>query len=430
MAQIDQALAAQIEAIIHQPTFRALERIWRSLDFLCQKVDFAENILIQILSVSQKDLLEDFLDSPEITQSGLYRLAYVAEYGQFGGQPLGAIICEYEITNAPDDYKLLARAAEVGAATHAPFLFPVGPKFFGLNSFADLDNARDLADIFRQKNYQRWRSLRTDENSRYLALCWPGFALRRPYAPESVYSFSYAEKAVLPETDYLWGSGTYLVALAMAQSFAQFRWGVSMIEENGGGLIKGLLSLPTPAMGYNRPRICLNYLVSEKNETILAEEGLISLSLTREPGEALIVSANSVLAPKTFGPSEGGEEASLSHRLSTKLPYMTIINRLAHYIKVLQRENIGGWKGASALETELNKWLNQFITDMDNPEPLARGRHPLRRGRVMVRPEPSRPGWYRVNLTVRPHYKLLGANFDLSLTGRLEKMEWGQSPAS
>ena len=38
-----------------------------------------------------------------------------------------------------------------------------------------------------------------------------------------------------------------------------------------------------------------------------------------------------------------GKEAETNYKLGTQLPYMMIVNRLAHYIKVLQREQIGSW---------------------------------------------------------------------------------------
>jgi type VI secretion system protein ImpC len=31
------------------------------------------------------------------------------------------------------------------------------------------------------------------------------------------------------------------------------------------------------------------------------------------------------------------------------------------------------------------------------------------------------PGWYRVSLSVRPHFKYMGAYFTLSLVGKLDK---------
>ena len=51
---------------------------------------------------------------------------------------------------------------------------------------------------------------------------------------------------------------------------------------------------------------------------------------------------------------------------------MFIMTRLAHYIKVLQREQIGSWKERQDLERELNNWINQYVADMEDPSPSVR----------------------------------------------------------
>ena len=66
--------------------------------------------------MSQKeDLLEDFEDSPEVSKSGLYRHVYSAEFGQFGGQPYGAIVSNYSFSPSTPDIKLLQNVASVSA---------------------------------------------------------------------------------------------------------------------------------------------------------------------------------------------------------------------------------------------------------------------------------------------------------------------------
>jgi len=100
---------------------------------------------------------------------------------------------------------------------------------------------------------------------------------------------------------------------------------------------------------------------------------------------------------------------------------MFIISRLAHYLKVIQRENIGTWKERSDLEIELNNWIRQYVSDMDNPMPGVRSRRPLRQAEIGVEEVPGEPGWYRVSLKVRPHFKYMGAYFTLSLVGKLDK---------
>jgi type VI secretion system protein ImpC len=100
---------------------------------------------------------------------------------------------------------------------------------------------------------------------------------------------------------------------------------------------------------------------------------------------------------------------------------MFVINRLAHYLKVIQRENIGTWKERTDLESELNKWISQYVTEMDNPPPIARSKRPLRQAQVTVDSVEGEPGWYKVGLKVRPHFKYMGAFFTLSLVGKLDK---------
>jgi type VI secretion system protein ImpC len=58
---------------------------------------------------------------------------------------------------------------------------------------------------------------------------------------------------------------------------------------------------------------------------------------------------------------------------------------------------------------------------MDNPAPAIRARKPLREARVLVENVEGQPGWYRVKLEVRPFFKYMGADFTLSLVGKLDK---------
>ena len=100
---------------------------------------------------------------------------------------------------------------------------------------------------------------------------------------------------------------------------------------------------------------------------------------------------------------------------------MYVMNRLAHYLKVIQRENIGSWKERTDLERELNTWIRQYVADQDNPPASVRSRKPLRQAQVTVESVPGEPGWYKVGMKVRPHFKYMGAFFTLSLVGKLDK---------
>lgn len=423
IAEIDRKLGLQIDAILHHPDFQTLESAWRSLKLLVDKTDFRENIKLEILNVSKEDLIEDFEDSPEIPKSGLYKTAYTAEYGQFGGQPYAAMIGNFDFGPGAQDIKLLQNIASVAAMAHAPFVAAAGPQFFGLEDFNELPNLKDLKSIFEGPKYIKWQSFRESEDSRYVGLAMPRFLLRTPYSSEDagVKSFEYNENVSEGHDKYLWGNTAFQFATRLTDSFAKYRWCANIIGPQGGGAIEDMNLHQYEAMGATQTKIPTEILISERREFELAEEGFIALTMRKDSDNAAFFSANSVQKPKFFGISKEGKEAELNYKLGLQLPYMFVINRLAHYLKVIQRENIGTWKERSDLEKELNQWISQYVTEMDNPPPIARSRRPLREAQVTVESVAGEPGWYKVGLKVRPHFKYMGAFFTLSLVGKLDK---------
>lgn len=69
--------------------------------------------------------------------------------------------------------KLLQYMGALGAMAHAPFISSVGPEFFGIDSFEELPNIKDLKSTFESPKYTKWRSLRESEDARYLGLTAP-----------------------------------------------------------------------------------------------------------------------------------------------------------------------------------------------------------------------------------------------------------------
>src|SRR5690606_1677536 len=163
------------------------------------------------------------------------------------------------------------------------------------------------------------------------------------------------------------------------------------------------------SMGEIETKIPTEALLSDRREYELAEEDFIALTKRQGRDNAGFFSANSSQQPKFLGNSEEVWSADVRSRLGTPQPYLFLVNRLAHYLKVLQREQIGAWKERTDLELELNKWIRQYVADQDNPSPEVRGRRPLRAAQVKVTDVEGEPGWYRVSLSVRPHFKYMGA---------------------
>lgn len=87
IAHIDDLISRQMDEILHNENLQQLESTWRGLHFLVSRTDFNENIKINLFNVTKEEILEDFENNPDITQSVIYKNIYSAEYGQFGGEP-------------------------------------------------------------------------------------------------------------------------------------------------------------------------------------------------------------------------------------------------------------------------------------------------------------------------------------------------------
>ncbi len=422
IAEIDRMLGKQMDAILHQPEFQQLESSWRSLKLLVDRTDFRENIKLEVLHVTKEDLLDDFENAADITCSGIYKHVYTAGYGQFGGEPVAAMVGNYNFGPSSPDIKLLSYMASVGAMSHAPFLAAPAPEFFNLNSFEELPNLKEIKDLFAGPRHAKWRAFRESEDARHVALTGPRFMLRSAYHPQEqpIESFNYNEGIAGQHDNYLWGNSAFLLASCINDSFARYRWCPNIIGPQSGGAVEDLPVHLYESLGQLQAKIPTEVLISDRKEFELAEEGFIALTMRKDSDNAAFFSANSVQKPKHFPKTPEGLQAQTNYKLGTQLPYLFIVNRLAHYIKVLQREQIGSWKERRDLESELNKWIKQYVADQENPSADVRSRRPLRAARIEVSDVAGDPGWYQVSLAVRPHFKYMGANFEISLVGRLD----------
>ncbi len=423
IAEIDHKISKQLDQILHDAKFQKLESAWRGLKFTVDRTDFRENVKCEVLNVSKEDLQADFEDAPEVTKSGMYRIAYTAEYGTFGGKPIGCIFGNYSFGPGPGDIALLQSIASVSTMAHAPFFAAVAPEFFGEKDWTKLPNLKDIKSIFESPQYTKWQSFRETEDARYVGLTMPRFLLRLPYGPMTtpIKSFTYEEDVIGKHDAYCWGNSAYAMATRIADSFAKFRWCPNIIGPQAGGTVENLPLHQYQAMGEVQTKIPTEVLISERREFELSEEGMIALCFRKDSDNACFFSANSVQKPKYFGQSAEGREAEMNYRLGTQLPYMFISCRIAHYLKVLQREQIGTWKERGDLEKELNDWIGQYVADQDNVTPAIRGRRPLRKAQIIVTEVEGNAGWYKVDMKIRPHFKYMGAFFTLSLVGKLDK---------
>lgn len=420
IAGLDQKLSDQINVILHDEKFQKMESSWKGLKFLVDATNFRKNIKLEVLNVSKEELREDFEDTPEPVQSGLYSQLYKQEYDQPGAEPVGAIIGNYEFGRGPQDIALLQNISKVAAATHAPFIGSVGHEFFGLKDISELPNIPDIEPIFEQAEYTKWNAFRETEDSRYVGLTLPKFLLRLPYGEETIPVKAFNFKEYVSGQDhnkYLWGNASFAFAANMARSFADNGWCVNIRGPKAGGLVEDLPLHLYESGGDKATKIPTEVLVSDRREFEMAELGFIPLSFYKNKDYACFFSAHSSQKPKKYNTAE----ATANSKLCANLPYLFLVSRLAHYLKVIQRENIGAAKEEAELKEELETWLKGLVTELPNPGPDQKAKWPLKSASVEVTPNPANPGFYHVEMKVRPHFQIEGVDVDLSLVSQMPR---------
>jgi len=418
VAFIDKLISAQLDEIVHSDPFQKLEAQWKQLKFLVDRTNFKKNVKIEILNVSKQDLQEDFEDSPEIIQSALYKHVYVDEYDTPGGEPYGALISSYEFDSGSPDIGLLTDISHVSAAAHCPFVGSVGAKFFSKSSVHELPKIDDLESYLDRAEYIKWRGFRDSEDSRYVGLVLPRFLLRLPYDPENnpVSDFHYTESVTGAEHEkYLWGNASFAFAANMVRSFVDNGWCVQIRGPESGGKVEDL-PIHTFDVGKGAQlKIPTEILIPETREFEFANQGFIPFSYYKNRDYGCFFSANSSRRPEEFD----NPTVTANERINARLPYIFLTARLAHYLKVLQRENIGATKSAMVLEQELNNWVKGLVTEMKNPGPELAATHPLSYGKVSVTENVDNPGFFRVALSVMPHFQVEGIDVSLSLVSKM-----------
>ena len=420
VAHIDKKISDQVNAILHHPDLQKLESAWRGLKHVVDNTNFRRNIKIEILNVSKDDLSADFEDAPEPIQSGLFKHVYNQEYDQYGGTPIGSIIGNYAFHNNLPDIDLLRNLSKISASTHAPFIGAIDPQFLGMKSIEELPTTPEIRAIFEKVDYAAWRSFRESEDSRYVGLTMPRFLLRSPYSQDGIKAktFNFNEEAG-GETheNYLWGNASYAFAANLTQSFAQHGWCVNIRGPQAGGLVEDMPVHYYEASGDTKIKIPTEVLISDRQEFELSEEGFIPLLYKKDHDYSCFFSANSSQKPQEYHDAD----ATANSRLSARLPYLFLCSRIAHYLKVIQRENIGAAKEKEDLQKELNTWLETLITEHPNPGAKLKAERPLKEGQVIVSDIADNPGFYNVEMNIRPHFQIEGINVALSLVSRMPK---------
>lgn len=408
ISAVDAQLSAQMDEILHEPTFQAIESGWRGLRLLVDRTPFhlANQNQIFVLDASKGELERD-LQAP-LRADKLHRVVFDDASEIYGREAFGAIIANYSFGPSAPDIALLHRIADIVEQTHTPFIAAAGPQFWDKDGFTEVATMHNL-EVFDKPS---WEELRRSPNSNYIGLAMPRFLLREPYGPSDwrVNTFGYHERVAQSREHYLWGNACFAFATRLTHSFAKFGWCPYVIGPTSGGMVE---YLPIHSLGYEILHPPVEIVISDSMLTRFSEEGFIPLVWKRGTADACFVCAPSVQMPLDLEDTK----ARTNFRLGTQLPYLFLVSRIAHHIVGDRLLCTGG--GLSAWQLE--RWLTRRAWQYGSiDDPLSSDQveiWPLHGVTITVDEVDREPGWFSVRLELEPHIKFAGQFFQLSIRG-------------
>ena len=423
---LDRKLTEQINLIIHTEEFLALEGAWRGLHHLVNNTETDEQLKIKVMNVSKKEMgksLKKFRGTAW-DQSPLFKRIYDEEYGQFGGEPFGLLVGDYQFDHSPQDVQMLSDLAQVAASAHAPFLAAAAPSVMQMESWDELSNPRDLTKIFQTPEYASWRSLRESEDARYIGLAMPRFLARLPYGAktEPVEEFGFEEDVVRAEGEgekFAWCNSAYAMATNITRAFKLYGWCSQIRGVESGGAVDGLPVYTFPdADGGVAMQCPTEIAIPDRREAELAKNGFMPLIFKKNSDFAAFIGAQSFQKPQEYD----DPAATANANLAARLPYLFATCRFAHFLKCMVRDKIGSSKTKAQLQEWLQSWLTMYVDGSpDSSTDDWKATHPLAEGTVELEENEENPGYYRAKFFLKPHYQLEGLTVSLRLVSRMPK---------
>lgn len=428
IARIDQQLAAQLNEILHQPDFQALEALWRGVSVVTSRIpaDRDNGVALDLLDLSKEDLRNDFLEHPaDIPGSGLYAKVYAQIYGQHEAQPYGLMIGAYAFERTAADMQLLTDIGDVCRASHCPFVAAVSARFFGFARPAEITPGawENLNERFAAPEFIPFKTFRQTEAARYIGLTFPRFLLRPPYGvgrhDRWLANFVEASAAPSAHDAFCWGNAAFAFGAAAARSFTRWGW-LAELTAGRGSSIEGLPVEPDNVFRHSAWKRPVETWIPDTGGLALSQQGFIPFQSGRQPDGADFLDPPSAHQPSG---SLRGMHDPASAPQQTNLANLMFLCRFAHFLKVLLRDGPVRTGTPESMQQTLAAWLRQHTIAGD--EAPSSAEKPLRSYKVEVKEKQDEPGSFYLDLELTPRPMLLGAEVALSLRADVPD---GQAP--
>ena len=280
-------LEKQLRPVLDDAQVKALERNWRGLQMLCKRGKGA-----------QVEVFDGDFDSWQ-------EQVFNGELAGTSEAPLGMVVLCNEIENSPAGMDALQQWGDAGGQIQCPVVFDAG-LLVGESATA-LAGRDHSAGLFDESRFDKWRSFREKDESRWLVAALNPVVVRP----------AFTRRKHGREAPALWGAPSWIVAAAVAGSVENTGWPASHTGASAGEV--SALPIVEHEDGAEYP---LETTFSDRALKDLSKSGFTPLICQPNNDSAWVI-----LAPTVHKPSKAEEEGKLG-----TLAYQLLAARLGEMI--------------------------------------------------------------------------------------------------
>jgi hypothetical protein len=129
------------------------------------------------------------------------------------------LLVDFPFDPSARNLEWIGKISEIAETLLVPIILPITPRFFYLDTWADLPKIPFLPHHLQEPAFAKWRHFRKTPSSRWVALTCNRFLARYPYGPHNE-----TRLLRLEESDHLWISPVWALGSLIGQSFLKTGW--------------------------------------------------------------------------------------------------------------------------------------------------------------------------------------------------------------
>lgn len=306
-------LGAQLDAILHHPTFQALESAWRGLHLLVTRTDFqGPPVAVHVVACDRANLIAALRSS----------LEQLASSHETNG--IDAVLVDYTFDQTAGDLADLRGMAEAGEQWYCPIVVNGSSALLGIeDDGAYVDLPSSIRSRFDDPDLIEWRTFRKEPAAEYVAVTLPRSVGRLPYGPKTipVAEIAYQESGAVLRIGGIWALGA-----VMMHSVANTGWCTAF-----SGMQDGTLdSMPIGPLGNDNAKAhsATEVVWTDTQLTDLARAGLVVLSGRRNQNRVSIMAVPTLFEPEPVADAAMRRETTLHASLPYRLFATRVTRRL------------------------------------------------------------------------------------------------------